>query len=415
MSTGAGITQERLDQYARFVLGVGVNVQPGQDVSITGLVEHRPLVKALARIAYEMGARYVDVQYGEPHARRAMIEHAADEVLGWSPPWALEKIRYLGENHGALVQISGDPEPELFADLDPARVGSARARAMIECYLELVTERKIPWTIIGYPNEGWAQQVFGEPDVGRLWDAIAATTRLDEPDVVGAWRAHMQKLNERAATLNEHGFDAIRFRGPGTDLTVGLLPESRWVSAETTTERGSVHVPNLPTEEVFTTPDLRRATGTVRSTRPLLLQGTIVRDLELRFENGRIVDVKASTGEEVVRAETGVDEGANALGELALVDGDSRVGKTGITFFNTLYDENATCHIAYGQGMPECVEGGPQMSPEERLERGINHSNVHTDFMIGGPEVAVDGVTKDGTEVPILRDDVWQLTTTSGS
>jgi aminopeptidase len=404
------VSAERLDQYARFVLGVGVNVQPGQLVVVTALVEHRPLVQTLARVAYEMGARYVDVQYGEPHARHAMIQHADEETLGWSPPWSLEKIRYLGENHGALVQISGDPEPELFADLDPARVGKARAREFIEAYLQLVTERRIPWTIIGYPNEGWAQQVFGEPDVARLWDAIAATTRLDEPDVVGAWRAHMEKLNRRAAVLNERRFDAIRFRGPGTDLTVGLLPGSNWVSAETRTDRGSVHVPNLPTEEVFTTPDLHRASGTVRSTRPLSLQGTIVRDLEVRFENGRIVDVQASSGADVVRAETAVDEGASALGELALVDGESAVGKTGITFFNTLYDENATCHIAYGQGLPECVVGGPEMSPEERLEHGINHSNVHTDFMIGGPEIDVDGVAEDGTEVPILRNDVWLLT-----
>jgi aminopeptidase len=403
------VSEERLNQYARFVLGVGVNVQPGQDVAVIALVEHRQLVQVIARIAYELGARFVDVQYSEPHARKAMIAHAADDVLEWSSPWALEKIRYLGENHGALIQISGDPEPELFADLDPARVGRARAREVIDLYLQLVTERKIPWTIIGYPNEGWAQQVFGEPDVDRLWDAIAVTTRLDESDVVAAWRAHMDKLNERAARLNEHRFDTLRFRGPGTDLTVGLLPESRWVSAETTTVEDIVHVPNLPTEEVFTTPDYRRTTGHVRSTRPLSLAGTIVRDLELRFENGRIVDVKASTGEDVVRAETAIDGGASALGEVALVDGESRVGKTGITFFNTLYDENATCHIAYGQGLPECIDGGTQLSIEERLARGINHSNVHTDFMIGGPEVSVDGVTKDGDEVPILRNDVWQL------
>jgi aminopeptidase len=318
-------------------------------------------------------------------------------------------MRYFGEHHGGLVQITGDPEPELLKDLDPSRVGRARPRELVDLYLQLVTEKKIPWTIIGWPNEGWANQVFGEPDVDRLWDAIAETTRLDEPDVVGAWRAHMQKLKDRAEALNARRFDAIRFRGPGTDLTVGLLESSRWSSAETQTTEGATHVPNLPTEEVFTTPDFRRTTGTVRSTRPLALAGNIVRDLEMRFEGGRVVDVNASAGADVVRAEMSIDDGAQFLGEIALVDGDSRVGRTGITFFNTLYDENATCHIAYGQGLPECVDGGIELSPDERHAAGINHSNVHTDFMIGGPEIEVDGVTKDGDEVPILRNDVWQL------
>ena len=403
------ISPQRLDAYARFALGIGVNLQPGQILTVQGLIEHAPLARAIARLAYEMGAKFVDVQYVDPHARHAMIEHASDEMLEWSSPWGLERMRYIGEHGGAIISITGDPEPELFADLDPARVGRARAKELIELYLKLVTEQRIPWTIIGWPNEGWATQVFGEPDVDRLWEAIAQTTRLDEPDVVEAWRAHMKKLNERAAILNERNFDAIRFRGPGTDLTVGLLPDAHWVSAETQTLGGITHVPNLPTEEVFTTPDFRRTSGTVRSTYPLSLQGTIVRDLEMRFENGRIVEVRATSGEDVVRSETSVDEGASFLGEIALVDGESRVGKTGVTFFNTLYDENASCHIAYGQGLPECVEGAVELSVEERRARGVNHSNVHTDFMIGGPEVEVDGLTRDGEAVPIMRDEVWQL------
>jgi aminopeptidase len=403
------ISPQRLDAYARFAIGIGVNLQPGQTLVVQALIEHAPLVRAIARNAYEMGAFYVDVNYGDPHARKAMIKHGSDEVLEWSSPWGLERMRYLGENHGALIAITGDPEPELFADLDPERVGKTRPRDLVELYLSLVTEQKIPWTIVGWPNEGWANQVFGEPDVDRLWEAIAVTTRLDEPDVVEAWRAHMRKLNDRAALLNERRFDAIRFRGPGTDLTVGLLPDAKWVSAESTTTAGVTHVPNLPTEEVFTTPDRRRTSGTVRSTYPLSLQGTIVRDLEMTFENGKIVDVKASSGEDVVRSETTLDEGASFLGELALVDGESRVGKTGVTFFNTLYDENASCHIAYGQGLPECVEGAVGESVEERRARGINDSHVHTDFMIGSAEVDVDGITRDGEAVPIMRNEVWQL------
>jgi aminopeptidase len=288
--------EERLDKYARLAVEVGANLGEGQVLWVNGLIEHAPLIRAIARVAYERGARYVDVEYTDPHARHARIKHAPEDTLDWSTPWSLARMDYLAENHAAVIQVSGDPEPELFADLDGTRIGKARAKELSERYFAALNDRVLNWSIVAYPNEGWARTVFGEPDVERLWDAVAAATRLDEPDPVAAWREHIARLSERAALLNERRFDAIRFRGDGTDLTVGLTARSRWCSAGDDTIDGRTYVANMPTEEIFTTPDRRRTEGTVRSTMPLALAGTVVRDLVLRFEDGRAVQVEASTG-----------------------------------------------------------------------------------------------------------------------
>ena len=397
-----------LARYAELIVRVGANVQPGQLVFVNGLVEHAPLVRAVAESAYTAGARFVDVRYGDQHVRKAFLTHVADDDLSATWPWDLP--RYLALTEGAaFILIAGDPEPELLVDVDLARLGRARPLEGMKLYVQAVTERLTNWTIAAYPTAGQARQVFGEPDVDRLWNAVAHAVRLDAADPVQAWHEHLEKLDRRSERLNDLALDAIRFSGPGTDLTVGLVPGSRWMCGVGETRSGIRHVANMPTEEVFACPDWRRTEGTVRSTRPLAVGGAIVRDLELRFAAGEIVEVSASTAGDVVRGQLEVDEFARYLGEVALVDGESAVGKTGITFFDTLFDENATCHIAYGAAVAFGVDGLDGLSPDEVRERGVNMSAVHTDLMIGGPDVDVDGITPAGSVVPILRGDVWQL------
>lgn len=272
-----------------------------------------------------------------------------------------------------------------------------------------VHEGGVNWTEVAYPTRGWAVKMFGEPDLERLWQLVEFAVRLDERDPAAAWTEHMDRLSSRAAQLNERTFTAVRFRGPGTDLTVPLLPGSIWRTTRFETAWGQPHIPNLPTEEVYTTPDCRASEGVLRATRPVVVGRTIVHDLVIRFSNGRAVEVRASAGAEIVRAEMAIDDGAAFLGEIALVDGTSRVGQAGVTFFNTLFDENATCHLAYGNALVNAVEGAVEIEPGERRARGINESSVHTDVMIGGPEVDVLGIDSSGAVVPIIHNDDWQL------
>jgi aminopeptidase len=390
---------ERLERYAELVVRVGANVQPGQEVFLFSNIAHRDLARAITRQSYRAGAAYVNVHYTDMHIRRAMIEFGPDEALTYAPEWLKTYIRSCKGN--ALIGTTGDPEPELLSDLDGERVGRAVPQEMMQIQRQLLSENAINWCGIGAPNEGWARQVFGEPDVERLWEKVAFCMRLDEPDPVAAWRDHLARLEERTKALNELQPDALHYRGPGTDLTVGLLPNVRWMSGSSDTADGIRYVANMPTEEVFTSPDARRTEGTIRSTLPLAMSGQIIRDLELTFEQGRAVGVTAESGADMVRSHFATIENADRLGEVALVTKESRVGRSGTLFYDVLYDENATCHIAYGAGLPFLADG--------ETEGGLNEANMHVDFMVGGPELEIDALLPDGRTVPLIRDETWQL------
>jgi len=390
---------KRLERYAELAVRVGANVQPEQEVFVHGLVEHAELIRALTRQSYRAGAAYVNVLYDDQHVKRAMIELGPDEALTHSPEWLTTLTQRTAGN--ALLGTSGNPEPELMADLDGDRLGRAMPLAVAELRREQHLAQNVNWCAVGAATAGWACQVLGEPDVERLWELVAFCFRLDEPDPVAAWREHLDRLDARAAALTERRPDAIRYRGPGTDLVVGLLPSARWGSARFRTSGGIDYVANLPTEEIFTTPDCRRADGTLCSSLPLSLGGQLIRDLQLTFEDGRIVRVEADTGADIVRTHLATIENADRLGELALVTKESRVGQTGKLFYNTLFDENATCHIAYGNGLPYAFDGEP--------DEGMNVSNIHIDFMVGGPQLEVDALMADGSEVALIRNEEWQL------
>jgi aminopeptidase len=388
----------RLQRYAELGVRVGVNLQAGQTLFLGAHVKHAPLAEAVVREAYKAGAAYVDVRWRDERIRRAMIELGPDEALTYTPSWL--KVWAEAQDGNATLWIGGDPEPDVMANIDGERLGSARMAELIEVQLRQMSARSVNWSGFAYPSEGWAQKVFGEPDVERLWEAVAYCTRLDEPDPVDAWRQHMTTLEQRARTLNELALDSLRYTGPGTSLTIGLAPNARWTSALYKTADGIEYVPNLPTEEVFTTPDCRRAEGTIRATKPLVLNGQIVENLRLEVREGQIVRADADRGVEVVRAQLAAHERAGYFGEVALVDESSRVGRLQTTFFDTLYDENATAHIAFGAGIPQVFDGEPGGA--------LNVATVHTDFMVGSPELLVEGITTDGRSIPLLRDGRWQ-------
>jgi aminopeptidase len=390
---------ERLERYAELVVRVGANVQPGQEVFVFPAVEHHDLARALTREAYRAGAAYVHVLYHDMHARKAMIELGPDEALTYSPEWLKELTRSCAGN--AMIATTSDPEPELLADVDGERIGRAVAQEIVQIRIQQMSENNVNWCGIGAPGGAWAQQVFGEPDVERLWENVSFCMRLDEPDPPAAWQEHLSRLAERTTRLNELQAEALHYRGPGTDLTVGLLPHVRWMSGASDTSSGIRYVANMPTEEIFTTPDARRTEGTIRQTLPLPLSGQIIRGLELTFENGRAVRVEAETGAELVRSHFASIENADRLGEVALVTRESRVGQTGLLFYDPLYDENATCHVAYGTGFPFLADGDPG--------EGLNIANMHVDFMVGGPELEVDAVLAGGKTVPLIREEEWQL------
>src|SRR5215211_2260369 len=332
---------DALADYARLVVRVGVNLQPGQELLLGGQVEQAPFLRAIAEAAYRAGARHVDVDYRDPWIRRALVAEGPEETLGWTPPWVLARIERAAEIGAAVVAVAGGSDADVYEGLDPGRLARARMPDFERLWLEVVNAKRVPWTIVACPTERWAAETLGEPDVDRLWQAVAHAMRLDQPDPAAAWAARMDELDERARSLTERRFQALRYRGPGTELEVGLIDGARWAAGRERTTTGQTYVANMPTEEVFTSPHRLRAKGTVRSTRPLALRGGIVDGLELRLHGGAIVEARARTGQELVQAELALDDGARRLGELALVDVSSRVGETDLVFRNTLFDENA--------------------------------------------------------------------------
>jgi aminopeptidase len=391
---------------ADLAVTIGANVQPGQVVGVAAEYGQEAFTRAIAESAYRHGAKFVDVWYFDPLVKRARIEFAPEDTLDYVPPWYGDRILKLGELRGANIAIRGMMMPGALDGLDPKRAGRDQLPRVAQTNT-IVNDRSVNWTVVPFPTVPWARICFpyldDEAALARLWSEVQHVCRLDEPDPYEAWQDRIEALERAAAALNEARLDAVHFEGDGTDLTIGLFPTSTWRMARWSTAGDIKHIPNVPTEEVFTSPDPERVEGHVRSTRPLvLIDGTVVRGLRVRFERGRAVEVTADEGGEVLAVRTQKDEGACRLGEVALVDRESRIGQLGTVFYETLLDENAASHIAFGSGFSWAVE-----TDEDRAR--VNKSAVHIDFMIGADDVSVTGLTSDGERVPLLRDGVWQV------
>jgi aminopeptidase len=395
---------DRIESLARLIVEFGANVQPGQIVDVAADLGKEELARAVTAFAYARGAKFVDVIYYDPHVKRARIAGVREESLEYIPPWWGQRVLELGRQHAAEIVLAGPAAPRLLDDLDPDRVGRDIYPRVKE-WSRVINDRTVNWCIAPAPTAEWAELVHPElePDeaLERLWHEIAHICRLDGDDPAAAWRERSATLKDVAERLTDRQLDSLRFEGEGTDLTVGLLPTSRSVGGGDVTVDGIEHLPNLPTEEVFTAPDPERTEGVVRSTMPLLAYGATIEGLRVRFERGRAVDIDADKGARAMRAFASRDENAARLGEVALVDRDGRIGSLGTVFYDTLLDENAASHIAIGDAYESSVEA-------EDRDR-LNRSELHLDFMIGGPGVDVTGIGRDGAEIPVLRDGVWQI------
>ena len=403
-------TDDFTSRYAELIVRVGANVQPGQTVIVLAAPEHAPLARAILAASWAVGAGDAQIVYIDEIESLLRVEHAADEVLDRAPVSRQLTFEWMLDAAAVEIFLDGDVFPERWALVDGGRAARVhRPRSSATVRRRLINEGRMAWSYVGVPTEAWATSVFGEPDLVRLQAAIAEAVRLDLPDPVEAWRTHLARLADRCAQLTERRFDAVRFRGPGTDLTIGLLDGHRWMGGASETRWGQKHCVNLPTEEVFTTPDRRRTEGHVRTTRPVSYGGVLLDAVELVFEGGRGRLVGAASGADYVGGEMERDDGAAYLGEIALVDGDSPVGRSGLLYHSPLFDENVTSHIAYGGAYTAPIPGTDELPPEELVARGINESGVHTDLPIGGAEIEVTGLGADGAETAILAGTDWVL------
>jgi aminopeptidase len=390
---------------AELAVVLGANLQPGQILCLSSEPGKEQVARAVAEVAYQRGAKFVDLNVFDYYFKRARAVHSDPELLDYVPPWYGERLLSVGDHRCALVHLAGPAAPNIMDGVSPELVGKDMLPHIRESS-QVVNEQTTNWTAVPCPTAGWAELVYPQLEplaaLERLWEEIGYVCRLDVDDPIAAWMQRLQTLKAVADRLSALQLDALRFHGPGTDLRVGLFASSRWKCAQLTTVDGIAHAPNLPTEEVFTTPDPARVEGVVTSTKPLFQSGAVITGLKVRFEAGTAVAIDADEGAGILRTLGERDEGALRLGEVALVDNESRIGKLGTVFYDTLLDENAASHIALGHGLDFAVD-----DPEDR-ER-VNSSQLHIDFMIGSDQVSVTGITGAGDEVPLLRGGSWQI------
>lgn len=410
--------ENRLDQYAELLVRVGLNLQPAQTLVIGGTapvsLEHADLVRRITAKAYEAGAGRVQVFWQDEAISRMTLERASAEALGQYPAHLAAWLQELAEGGAAFLTIAGS-DPNLLTGVDPGRIGIATQAAArgLSGVRPFMNRMQVSWGVAAAASQGWADIAFAHlpagERVGALWEAILSACRVTgQNDPVADWQAHMERLGKKQTYLNTQSFAALHFRGPGTDLYMDLPAGHRWISVSgTTNARGLSFAPNIPSEEIFTAPRLDGVTGTVRATLPLNYKGALIYGLTLRFEGGRVVEYSADSGREILSGLFETDDGARRLGEVALVPVDSPIAQTGTLFYNTLFDENASCHLAVGQAYPACVEGGTGLSREGLMAAGLNQSMTHVDFMIGSAELEIDGVTGAGERVALFRRGNW--------
>lgn len=402
----------KLEKLAEVAVKVGLGLERGQDLVITAPIAALPLVRFVTKHAYMAGAGLVSTFYSDEETTLARYQYAPDESFDRASDWLYEGMAKAYAGNAARLAISGD-NPMMLAAQDPAKVARANKANSIayKPALEKISNFDINWNIISYPNPAWAKQMFPDlPEdaaVARLAEAIFTASRINVADPVAAWAEHNANLHRRSAWLNGERFSALHFTGPGTDLTVGLADGHEWHGGASTAKNGITCNPNIPTEEVFTTPHALRVDGHVSSTKPLSHQGTLIDDIRVRFEDGRIVEAKASKGEEVLNKVLDTDEGARRLGEVALVPHSSPISASGILFYNTLFDENASCHIALGQCYSKCFLNGASLSQDQIKAQGGNSSLIHIDWMIGSDKVDIDGILPNGGRVAVMRKGEW--------